>query len=190
MKLGFLTACLPSLELTAIADWAAAHDFQALEVATWPEVESRPFEASHIDVETLDSAKAEDTLSYLADRGLEISALAYYENNLHPDAGIREEIRSHLRKCVDAAVHLGCPYVGTFVGRDWNRSVAENVKLAEEILPPSSTTPASAASASSSRTARWRAGTPTATRATSPTPPSFGSGCSRSASTSTTTPRI
>jgi sugar phosphate isomerase/epimerase len=136
VKLGFLTACLPALELTAIADWAAAHDFQALEVATWPEVESRPFEASHIDVETLDSAKAEDTLAYLAQRGLEISALAYYENNLHPDAKIREEIRSHLRKCVDAAVLLGCPYVGTFIGRDWNRSVGENVKLAEEILPP------------------------------------------------------
>ena len=59
MKLGLLTACLPGLELTAIADWAAAHDFQALEVATWPEVESRPFEASHIDVESLDASGAE-----------------------------------------------------------------------------------------------------------------------------------
>ena len=39
MKLGFLTACLPALELETIADWAAAHGFEALEVATWPEVE-------------------------------------------------------------------------------------------------------------------------------------------------------
>ena len=50
MKLGFLTACLPQLPLDEIAAWAAAHDYEALEVATWPSTGSREFEASHIDV--------------------------------------------------------------------------------------------------------------------------------------------
>ena len=59
-------------------------------------------------------------LSYLARRGLEISALAYYENNLHPNEQVRAEIHRHLRSCIDAAKLLGCSYVGTFVGRDWN----------------------------------------------------------------------
>jgi sugar phosphate isomerase/epimerase len=136
VKLGFLTACLPELELTKIADWASAHGFQALEVAVWPDVASRPFEASHIDVTTLEPGTAESIRGYLAGKGLEISALAYYENNLHPDAEVRSEIHAHLRSCVDAAKLLGCAYVGTFVGRDWNLPVKENVRLAEQILPP------------------------------------------------------
>lgn len=136
MKLGLLTACLPQLELTSIADWAGAHGYQALEVAVWPDVDSRPFEASHIDVTCLDATTAEATCSYLARRGLEISALAYYENNLHPNEQARGEIHRHLRSCIDAAKLLGCSFVGTFVGRDWNLSVSENVRLAEVILPP------------------------------------------------------
>ena len=135
MKLGFLTACLPSVPLTEIADWASAHNFEALEVAVWPDVPGRPFEASHIDVASLDGDSAKKVRSYLAERGLEISALAYYENNLHPDEKVRSEIRAHLRKCIDAAKLLGCPYVGTFVGRDWNLTVSENLKIADDLLP-------------------------------------------------------
>jgi sugar phosphate isomerase/epimerase len=135
MKLGFLTACLPGVPLTKIADWASAHEFEALEVAVWPEAPGRPFEASHIDVASLDAAGAERVCSYLGDRGLEISALAYYENNLHPDQQVRSGIRAHLRSCIDAAKLLGCPYVGTFVGRDWNLTVGENLKVANELLP-------------------------------------------------------
>ncbi len=33
----------------------------------------------------------------LADNGLGVSALAYYDNNLHPDRGEREAIHAHLR---------------------------------------------------------------------------------------------
>ena len=137
MKLGFLTASLPGLPLHAIAAWAAAHGFEALEVAVWPRrAVQRPFEASHLDVAGLSPAEAEDTVAELAAAGLEISALAFYENNLHPDTGIRRENHEHLRRCVDAAALLGCPFVGTFVGRDPGRSVSENVKLAEAELPP------------------------------------------------------
>ncbi len=136
MKLGFLTACLPGLPLTGIADWASAHGFEALEVAVWPDAPSRPFEATHLDVTSLDAAVADKTRSQLAGKGLEISALAYYENNLHPDEQVRAGIHDHLRHCVDAAQLLGCPFVGTFVGRDPYRSVSENVTFAERQLPP------------------------------------------------------
>ncbi|MGB9111348.1 MAG: sugar phosphate isomerase/epimerase [Acidimicrobiales bacterium] len=136
MKLGFLTACLPQLTLTEIADWASVHHYEALEVAVWPDVPGRPFEAHHIDITTLDESIAEEIRGYLAERSLEISALAYYENNLHPDASVRALYHEHLRRAVDAAVLLNCPFVGTFVGRDWNLSVRENVMLAEKVLPP------------------------------------------------------
>jgi sugar phosphate isomerase/epimerase len=136
MKLGVLTACLPQLQLDEIADWAAGHGFEALEVAVWPSVGGRPFEASHLDVTTLDEPAAQQVVGGLDRRGLEISALAYYENNLHPDAARRAEIHGHLRHCIDAGALLGCPYVGTFIGRDAARSVEDNLTFGATELPP------------------------------------------------------
>lgn len=136
MKLGLLTACFPQLELTEVADRAAAVGFEALEVAVWPRDASRPFVASHLDVARLDPAGADRVRSSLADKGLEISALAYYENNLDADLDTRASVHDHLRRCVDAAVLLGCSRVGTFIGRHLGLSLLENLRLGEEVLPP------------------------------------------------------
>ena len=67
---------------------------------------------------------------------LELSALAYYDNNLHPDPAQREAIHAHLRACIDAAAALGGVPVGTFIGRDNSLSVADNLREAERVLPP------------------------------------------------------
>ncbi|WP_042397014.1 sugar phosphate isomerase/epimerase family protein [Streptacidiphilus carbonis] len=136
MKLGFLTACLPQLTLEQIVPWAAAHDYDALEVATWPSTGSRDFEASHLDVAALDQDGAERVKALFDQHGVEISAFAYYENNLHPDERRRAEIAEHLRRNIDAAALLGVPYVGTFIGRDPGRSVKENVAVGDKVLPP------------------------------------------------------
>ena len=53
MKLGFLTACLPKLTLDEVATWAAGHNYEALEVAAWPDLGDRRFTATHLDVESL-----------------------------------------------------------------------------------------------------------------------------------------
>ncbi|MBO1334565.1 sugar phosphate isomerase/epimerase [Streptomyces sp. VRA16 Mangrove soil] len=135
MKLGFLTACLPQWELSDIAAWAAAHDYEALEVAVWPGTGGRDFEASHLPVATFGEREADETRALFDKHGLELSALAYYENNLHPDQDRRAEIRTHLKRAIDTAQRLDVPYVGTFVGRDWTRPVAENLAEAERILP-------------------------------------------------------
>jgi sugar phosphate isomerase/epimerase len=136
MKLGFLTACLAGAALSDIVAWAATEGFEALEVAVWPRGESRPFEASHIDVVSLGQARADEVRELFASHKLECSALAYYENNLHSDEELRRARHEHLRSCIDAAQRLRCPFVGTFIGRDPTRTVQENVKLAEEVLPP------------------------------------------------------
>ncbi|MFC1439638.1 sugar phosphate isomerase/epimerase [Streptacidiphilus sp. N1-10] len=136
MKLGFLTACLPQLTLEQIVPWAAAHDYDALEVATWPSTGSRDFEASHLDVAALDQDGAERVRALFDQHGVEISAFAYYENNLHPDERRRAEIAEHLRRNIDAAALLGVPYVGTFIGRDPGRSVKENIAVGDKVLPP------------------------------------------------------
>lgn len=136
MKLGLLTACLPDLALHDIASWAAAAGFETLEVAAWPHVGGRDFEASHLDVRTLDAAGAAAIRTELDDLSISISAVAYYENNLHADPDHRAEVHAHVRKCVDAAVLLGVDTVGTFVGRDLTRSVLDNLKEGERVLPP------------------------------------------------------
>jgi len=134
MKLGFLTACLPDRSLTDIAAWAADNAFEALEVAAWPALGDRPFTASHIDVEKLDAGGAEEIRALLDGHGLTLSSLAFYDNNLHPDPDERAAVNRHVRACVDAAALLGCPTVGTFVGRDPGKPVAENLREAEKVF--------------------------------------------------------
>jgi sugar phosphate isomerase/epimerase len=135
MKLGMLTACLPKLSLAEIARWAAGHGYEALEVAAWPALGDRPFTASHLDTGSFGAAEAEAVRTLMREHRLSVSSLAYYDNNLHPDPDERASINAHVLACVDAAALLGCPTVGTFIGRDPGKSVAENLRLAERVFP-------------------------------------------------------
>jgi len=136
VKLGLLTAAFPDLTLEEVAGWAAGAGFEALEIACWPAStgEQRRYAGvMHIDVDAFDP----DTVGETLDRhGLEISALAYYPNNLHPDDEHRGEVNGHLRKVVDAAQRLGVDTVGTFVGNDKDRPLPENLRRFREIWPP------------------------------------------------------
>jgi sugar phosphate isomerase/epimerase len=133
MKLGFLTACLPKRPLSDIAAWAEAHGYEALEVAAWPALGDRPFTATHLDVAAYDR---DEMLGVFERHGLTLSSVAYYDNNLHPDVEERAAINEHVLRCIDAAADLGCPTVGTFVGRHPGRSVRENLADAEEVFAP------------------------------------------------------
>lgn len=135
MNLGFFTACLPDSDLESVVRHAAAGGFTVLELAAWP-ARSREHTAAHIDVRTLGAAEAEDTQELLARHDLAVSAISYYDNNLHPDEARRAETHDHLRACIRAAAMIGVPCVGTFIGRDPDLTVAENLALAGRILPP------------------------------------------------------
>jgi sugar phosphate isomerase/epimerase len=135
MRLGLLTAAFPRLTLEKTAAWASASGFEMLEVACWPAGggERRRYAGvTHIDVERLDPGKVRDMLDR---QGLAISSLAYYPNNLHPDAGERRAANTHLRKVIDAASALGVPTVGTFVGRDQTKNVPDNVREFRKVWP-------------------------------------------------------
>src|SRR5437870_6040173 len=136
MKLGMLTACLPSWTLEQIAGWASAAGYDSLEVAVWPSTGGRDFEAAHLPVADFGPREADETRALFEKHALSLSAFAYYENNLHPNADRRAEIAAHLRQAIDAAALLGVPYVGTFIGRDPSRSVVENQREAEKVFPP------------------------------------------------------
>jgi sugar phosphate isomerase/epimerase len=135
MKLGLFTACLPMWSLDRIAEYASGQGYQCLEVACWPAAEGSAFTPSHLPVATWTGADVDATKALLERTGLEISSLAYYENNLIGDLSRREEVRTHVKSVIDAAQSLGVPYVGTFLGRDMTKSVPQNMLEAERILP-------------------------------------------------------
>ncbi|MCD5391031.1 sugar phosphate isomerase/epimerase [candidate division NPL-UPA2 bacterium] len=132
MKIGFLTACLRGLSLEELVKWARERGFQALEVACWPKISGRDYFASHIDVDKLEAEEIKDLFK---SNNLEISSLAYYDNNLDPDLSEREAKHSHLKKVVDAAQKLGVNLVGTFIGRDPGKTIEENFKEVAKVFP-------------------------------------------------------
>jgi sugar phosphate isomerase/epimerase len=136
VKLGMLTSCMPERSLEDIAKFAAGAGYEALELAAWPSIGDRPFTASHVKADAFDAAEAERVRKALDDNGLQLSALAYYDNNLASDPQERDGYHQHLRRCIDAAAALGGVPVGTFIGRDPGKSVADNLREAERVFPP------------------------------------------------------
>ncbi len=106
-----------------------------LEVACWPAAggERRRYAGtSHIDVSRVDEGAVHDVLDR---HGLEISSLAYYPNNLHPEPAERRAANTHLKKVIDAAAKLDVGVVGTFVGRDKTKNVPDNFREFRKVWP-------------------------------------------------------
>jgi sugar phosphate isomerase/epimerase len=135
VKLGLLTAAFPNMTLAEVASWAASSGFEALEIACWPAAggEQRRYAGvSHIDVTAFDP---DEVRALMDGHDLEISALAYYPNNLHPDDAHREEVNGHLLRVIEAAQRLEVPVVTTFVGNDKDRPLPDNLRRFREIWP-------------------------------------------------------
>ncbi|WP_226782487.1 sugar phosphate isomerase/epimerase family protein [Oceaniglobus trochenteri] len=138
MKLGILTAPFEDTPLDQVADWAASDGFEALEIACWPASggEARRYAGtSHINVDGLEKGAAQDIVSELAGKGLEISGLGYYPNPLHADDAQRETVLAHLNKVIDAAALMGVGVVNTFVGGDRSLGLDDNWARAQKIFP-------------------------------------------------------
>ena len=138
MKLGFFTAALPGNTLEEAAKWGAENGFEAIEIACWPAQKAtrRYAGVSHIDVNTLNQEQAKETRAMLDDCGLTISSLGYYPNPLHPEAEHREMVITHLKKVIEAAALLEVPVVGTFIGKDKDKTVPDNLEQYAKVWPP------------------------------------------------------
>ena len=84
----------------------------------------------------LTPAKAKEILAMLDRYHLGISALGYYPNPLHPDSEHRDMVIGHLKKVILAAEMLNVPIVGTFVGKDKNKTVPQNLEDYAKVWPP------------------------------------------------------
>ncbi|OPJ63248.1 sugar phosphate isomerase/epimerase family protein [Clostridium oryzae] len=134
MYVGLLTVSLGNMPLKEKAKWASEQGFKSLEIACWPADNSRDYSSCDIDVENFSKEQAEEIKAYFKEYGLTISSLAYYDNNLINDLSKRKEINNHFKRCVDAAVLLEVPAVGTFVGRNIDKSIEDNFDEFEKVF--------------------------------------------------------
>ena len=138
MKLGFLTAPLPDMELMDIADWAVASGFESIEIACWPPsggVKRKYAGTSHIDVTNLSKDQAQEIRSEVESKGLTISGLGFYPNPLHPDPAVRQPAIDHLKLVIEAAGKMGVPFANTFMGGDAAKSQDDNWEEALRVWP-------------------------------------------------------
>jgi len=138
MKLGLMTAALPGLSLEEVARWASDSGFGMLEIACWPpgKADRRYAGVTHIDVTDFNQDVADAVLVTMKNYGLEISSLGYYPNPLHPDIEHRDMVIDHLKKVILAAEKLKVPIVGTFVGRDKDKNLEDNLEEFAKVWPP------------------------------------------------------
>jgi sugar phosphate isomerase/epimerase len=138
MKLGIMTAAFPGKSLDEVAAWASENGFETLELACWPpgKATRRYAGVSTINVVDLDGAAAKEIHATLSNYGLSISSLGYYPNPLDPDPEQREIVINHLKKVILAAELLEVEIVGTFIGRDKDKNIPDNLDAFAEIWPP------------------------------------------------------
>ena len=128
MKLGFVSAILPELDLEQVLAFARAEGFSRVEAMCWPvgKAERKFAGVTHVDVNGITPAKADDIIALCAKYGVSLSGLGYYPNPLDPDPAVAKRCVDHLKKVIVGAEKLGLKNVNTFVGRDWTKSVDDN----------------------------------------------------------------
>lgn len=138
MKLGFVSAILADLSFEQVIDFASENGFACVEMMCWPlgKAERRYAGITHIDVSTLDEKKAIYINKYAKDKGVKISALGYYPNPLDPDLEKSAVYIEHIKKIIKGASILGIDTVTTFIGKDKNKTVEENLQTFKEVWTP------------------------------------------------------
>lgn len=140
MKLGLVSAIADTMNYEEMIDLVAENGLECVEVACWPagKAERRYAGVSHIDADRVleDAAYAKHVLDYAAQKGVEISSLAYYPNTMDGDLEKRAAAVEHLKKLICASAALGVNMVTTFIGRDQTKTVEENLELVKEVWPP------------------------------------------------------
>lgn len=140
MKIGFVSAILDGWTYEEMIDAAAEQGFLCVEVACWPsgKAERRYAGVSHIDVDRVltDDAYANHVLAYAKEKGIELSALAFYPNAMDGDLQKRAAAVAHLKTVIRASARLGINLVTTFIGRDQTKTVEDNLTLLTEVWPP------------------------------------------------------
>ncbi len=140
MKLGFVSAILSGSTYEEMIDIASRLGYQCVEAASWPggSIPRGYTNVCHIDAEKAlaDDVYANHVLDYAKEKGVQISSLSCYVNQLDPDPEKRKAYNAHLMAMIEASAKLGIGLVTTFIGRDPKKSVDENLPMVKEVWPP------------------------------------------------------
>ncbi len=138
MKLGLVSAILPDYTFEQVIDYAASVGFSCVEVCCWPKGKAvrRYAGITHIDVSDITDQQMKHYLQYAKDKGVAISSLGYYPNPMDPDPETRKVASEHLLKLIDVSAEMGVHMITTFIGKDKNKTVEENLDLFEQIWKP------------------------------------------------------
>ena len=140
MKMGLVTAILDKCNYEEMIDTISSMGFECAEVACWPQgkAERRYAGVSHIDVVRVlkDGKYAKHVLDYAKEHGITISSLAFYPNTMDGDLTKRKANIEHLKTVIKASAKLKVNMVTTFIGRDQNLNLEENLKLVKKVWPP------------------------------------------------------
>ena len=137
MKLGFVSAIVPDLNLEEVLRLAGETGFSTVEIMCWPvgKAERRYAGVTHIDATNFSDGNAKGIATLTQKHGVSIAALGYYPNLLCADEREAEVYIGHLKKVISTAQKLGINLVNTFVGRDHTRSLKDNWRLFDERWP-------------------------------------------------------
>ena len=137
MKLGFVSAILGEYDFDQLVDFASDLGFSCVEIMCWPlgKAERRYAGITHINVGALDGKEVERIRGLLAQKNLEISSLGYYPNPLDADEKTAAYCIEHLKKVITGARKLSVPIVTSFIGRDQNRNIEDNLARFREVWP-------------------------------------------------------
>jgi sugar phosphate isomerase/epimerase len=121
MKLGFYT----NYDKETVA-FAHKVGFRSMELSAWPD--------SSLNADRTSDSRIKEVKADLEKHGIEISSLGYYPNYLDPDKENAEEASRYLLKVFDLANRMDVDVVCTFVGRDPQKSIKENIPLFENVF--------------------------------------------------------
>jgi len=138
IKIGFLSAILADQTFEEVISFAAESGYACVEIMCWPvgKAERRYAGVTHIDVTNLSKEKVDSIQSLLKEKGVSISGLGYYPNPLEADEKNAAAYIEHIKKVIDAANQLGLENVNTFIGRDHQRNIDDNLEKFKNVWPP------------------------------------------------------
>lgn len=138
MKLGLHSAILPDDTFEEVIDYAAKVGFKCVEVCCWPRGKAvrRYAGITHIDLNECDNEKLLYYKKYAEDRGVAIASLGYYPNPMDANQEAADVAIQHLYRLIDAAAFMDVNVVTTFIGKDKNKTVEENLDKFEVVWAP------------------------------------------------------
>ncbi|MBO5975593.1 MAG: sugar phosphate isomerase/epimerase, partial [Oscillospiraceae bacterium] len=138
MKLGLHSAILPDESFEQVIDYCAKVGFECVEVCCWPKGKAvrRYAGITHIDLNECDNEKLLYYKKYAEDKGVAIASLVYYPNAMDADQEAADVAIKHIYRLIDAAAFMGVKTVTTFIGKDKNKTVEENLDKFEVVWTP------------------------------------------------------